>query len=89
MDIAQEIQELIQEVVYQQYKTFTVCILELVNGAIVCGNYFARDPRFYDEQDSREQAFARAIDKVMELLSYGVIDVARASAKVFDFRRTG
>ena len=89
MDIGPEIRALIHEVVYQHYKTFTVCIVELVNGIIVSGSYFVPDASLFDLGESRERAFSRAIERVFDVLSYDMVDAFRASADILTFRRTG
>lgn len=66
------ISDLIEDTNYLTHKTLTVCVLTLVNGAMVTGESNVIDPANYDAEIGREMAFKDAFGKIWQLEGYAM-----------------
>jgi hypothetical protein len=69
---------LIQSTDYLRFKTLTICVLTLKNGAMVTGESNVIDPANYDEKLGEDAALNNAVQKIWGLEGYAMKrDLAR------------
>lgn len=76
----ERITQLIEETDYLTFKTLTVCVLTLSNGAMVTGESNVIDPSNYDPEIGREMAYKDAFGKIWQLEGYAMKRDASARA---------
>jgi hypothetical protein len=66
------ITQLIASSDYLTFKTLTICVLTLSNGAMVTGESNVIDPANYDPKIGREMAYKDAFGKIWQLEGYAM-----------------
>lgn len=69
---SERITQLIAETDYMTFKTLTVCVLTLTNGAMVTGESNVIDPANYNPDIGREMAYKDAFGKIWQLEGYAM-----------------
>ena len=77
---AETISDLIDQTDYLTYKTLTVCVLTLKNGAMVTGESNVIDPANYDAEIGQQMSYRDAFSKIWQLEGYAMKrDLAKAA----------